>query len=154
MSKLFTEFSVQQNTCPFPKIPAKNSNVFWLSLGCDNMLPQTVWFPFLSSECPHCTGTTAQHLSTDTSRPVPCTRWPRRLLRDRAVAMGATGCLAGVTACPELRQAQAPLLLRLLPIQRLPEGNGLQEATARTSAAESNISNTGGGRGGNISRII
>lgn len=75
MSKLFTEFSVQ----PFPKIPAKNSNILWLSLGCDNTLPQLMRLPGEPWADPHAQ---RPQLSTDTSGPVPCARWPRWLLRD------------------------------------------------------------------------
>lgn len=45
MSKLFTEILVQQNICLFPKIAAKISNVSWLSLSRDNVLPQLTCLP-------------------------------------------------------------------------------------------------------------
>lgn len=40
MSKIFTEYSVQQNIRLFPKPSAKNPNALWLLLSCDNVLPQ------------------------------------------------------------------------------------------------------------------
>lgn len=114
------------NQSPFPKIPAKSRNVSWLSLSCDNTGKVSAGTALarqcssLSTEPARRPANTAQHLSMDGARPVPCARWPRRLLWDlgRAGAVWDTGCLAGVTACPKLRQGQAPLLLRPLHPRR------------------------------------
>lgn len=185
MSKLFTEFSVQQNICPLPKMLAKNSNVLWLSFSCDNMLsrlmclPRTALARHRAVSVLHppnpltCIGpvttpeNTAQHTvlqhqhwqisasavcSVTTAAPVrPCQGSGRAGSR----VPGMCHCPPEPRPCPELTQGLVPLLLRLLLTQRLPEGDGLQEAPPMTSAAEGNsTSNAGEGRGANTGRII
>lgn len=119
MSKLFTEFSVQPNTSPFPKIPAKNSNVLWLSSTVITCCPS--WCvcpaqPWPDSAVPvlHPLNPLAHRgpLATPegTAQHAVHQRWQISALAVRLVTTVATrpcqgsghggpGCLWGVTAC-------------------------------------------------------